>query len=95
VIGLSMGSIGMVIDHSGLVVRAPRWVALRYIELALIERADWVITTLAEWGGKNRDSLPTECRAGAALPVQPDGSILVELGPWEIRTIQLQPAPPS
>ena len=34
-------------------------------------------------------------RAGAALPVQPDGSILVELGPWEIRTIQLQPARPS
>jgi len=32
-------------------------------------------------------------RAGAELPVQPDGSILVELGPWEIRTIQLQPAP--
>ncbi|HEY8846234.1 MAG TPA: hypothetical protein VIM24_06205 [Candidatus Limnocylindrales bacterium] len=34
-------------------------------------------------------------RAGAELPVQPDGSILVELGPWEIRTIQLQPARPS
>ena len=32
-------------------------------------------------------------RAGAELPIQPDGSILVELGPWEIRTIQLQPAP--
>ncbi|HEV7413869.1 MAG TPA: YgjP-like metallopeptidase domain-containing protein, partial [Casimicrobiaceae bacterium] len=60
-------SIGMVIDHSGLVVRAPRWVALREIELALIERADWVIKTLAEWRGKNRDSLPTEWRAGAAL----------------------------
>ena len=63
-------SIGMVIDHNGLVVRAPRWVALREIELALIERADWVIKTLAEWRGKNRDSLPTEWRAGAALLYQ-------------------------
>ena len=36
-------SIGMVIDHNGLVVRAPRWVALREIELALIQSADWVI----------------------------------------------------
>jgi predicted metal-dependent hydrolase len=63
-------SIGMVIDHSGLVVRAPRWVALREIETALIERADWVIRTLAEWRGKNRDSLPTQWRAGAALLYQ-------------------------
>jgi predicted metal-dependent hydrolase len=63
-------SIGMVIDHNGLVVRAPRWVALREIELALIERADWVIKTLAEWRGKNRDSLPTEWRAGAGLLYQ-------------------------
>jgi predicted metal-dependent hydrolase len=63
-------SIGMVIDHNGLVVRAPRWVALREIELALIERADWVIKTLAEWRGKNRESLPTEWRAGAALLYQ-------------------------
>ncbi|HEX4522936.1 MAG TPA: SprT family zinc-dependent metalloprotease [Casimicrobiaceae bacterium] len=63
-------SIGMVIDHSGLVVRAPRWVPLREIDLALIERADWVIKTLAEWRGKNRDSLPREWRAGAALLYQ-------------------------
>ena len=60
----------MVIDHTGLVVRAPRWVALREIEQALIERADWVITTLAEWRGKNRDSLPTQWRAGAGLLYQ-------------------------
>ncbi|MGH8714817.1 MAG: metal-dependent hydrolase, partial [Casimicrobiaceae bacterium] len=60
-------SIGMLIDHSGLIVRAPRWVALREIELALVERADWVIQALAEWRGRNRESLPTEWRAGAAL----------------------------
>ena len=52
-------SIGMTIDHTGLVVRAPRWVSIREIELALKERARWVIAMLAEWRGRNRDSLPS------------------------------------
>jgi len=60
-------SIGMTIDHSGLVVRAPRWVPIREIELALTERARWVIETLAIWRGRNRESLPTEWHAGAPL----------------------------
>src|SRR5207244_3143694 len=60
-------SIGKPIDHSGLVVRAPRWVPIREIELALTERARWVIETLAIWRGRNRESLPTEWHAGAPL----------------------------
>ncbi|TMG90417.1 MAG: M48 family metallopeptidase, partial [Betaproteobacteria bacterium] len=40
-------SIGMTIDNSGLVVRAPRWVTIREIDLALKERARWVVETLA------------------------------------------------
>ena len=44
-------SIGMTIDHQGLVVRAPRW----------------VIAMLAEWRGRNRDSLPSAWHEGAPL----------------------------
>jgi predicted metal-dependent hydrolase len=63
-------SIGMTIDHTGLVVRAPRWVSVREIELALTERARWVIATLAEWRGRNRDSLPSAWQEGAPLLFQ-------------------------
>ncbi len=42
----------MLIDHTGLTVRAPPWVSMRDIEQALIERAQWVIETLAEWQGR-------------------------------------------
>jgi len=60
-------SIGMVIDHEGLVVRAPRWVPIRDIDDALVERGDWIIKTLAEWSGRHREALPQEWRDGASL----------------------------
>lgn len=60
-------SIGMEIDRRGLVVRAPRWVALREIELALRERATWIGEGLAAWHDRPRDALPTEWRTGAPL----------------------------
>jgi predicted metal-dependent hydrolase len=63
-------SIGMTIDNTGLVVRAPRWVSVREIELALTERARWVIAMLAEWRGRNRDSLPSAWQEGAPLLFQ-------------------------
>ena len=63
-------SIGMTIDHTGLVVRAPRWVSVREIELALTERARWVIAMLAEWRGRNRESLPSTWQEGAPLLFQ-------------------------
>jgi len=63
-------SIGMLIDQSGLTVRAPSWVPLREIELALSERAEWIVRTLAEWQGRDREALPTEWREGAALLYQ-------------------------
>jgi len=63
-------SIEMTIDHAGLVVRAPRWVAIREVELALRERAVWVVETLAEWRDRGRESLPTEWQAGAPLLYQ-------------------------
>jgi len=63
-------SIGMQIDQRGLVVRAPRWVSVRDIEIALCERASWVIESLATWRADNRETLPTEWRAGAPLLYQ-------------------------
>jgi len=63
-------SIGMQIDRRGLVVRAPRWVSLRDIELALCERAHWALESLATWRRANRDALPTNWRTGAPLLYQ-------------------------
>jgi len=63
-------SIGMQIDQRGLVVRAPRWVAVRDIEVALSERARWVVDSLAVWRGGERETLPSEWRAGAPLLYQ-------------------------
>jgi predicted metal-dependent hydrolase len=63
-------SIGMTIDHTGLVVRAPHWVRIREIEVALKERAHWVVEMLAQWRGRNRESLPTAWQEGAPLLFQ-------------------------
>jgi predicted metal-dependent hydrolase len=72
-------SIEMTIDHAGLVVRAPRWVAIREVELALRERAAWVVETLAEWRDRGRESLPTEWQAGA--PCLPGSRVTLALFP--------------
>ena len=62
--------IGMLIDLSGLSVRAPRWVPVREIEEALIERAEWILAKLAEWRSRRRDVLPREWRTGAPILYQ-------------------------
>ena len=41
-------SIGMLVGAEGLEVRAPRWVTLRDIEAALLEKADWIVRKLDE-----------------------------------------------
>src|ERR1700686_2127950 len=53
--------------QSGLSVRAPSWVSIREIELALRERAEWVIKTLAEWRGRDKEALPAQWCEGAGL----------------------------
>ncbi len=42
-------SIGMLIDHDGLVVRAPRWVGIAEIEDALRDKSTWILRKLGEW----------------------------------------------
>jgi predicted metal-dependent hydrolase len=63
-------SIGMLIDLSGLSVRAPKWVSLHDIEAALTERSTWIVRTLAEWRSRRRDVLPREWKTGAPILYQ-------------------------
>ena len=60
-------SIGMEVHLEGLTVRAPRWVTIRDIELALRERAEWVVKSLVEWRARRRDVMPREWKSGAAI----------------------------
>jgi predicted metal-dependent hydrolase len=60
-------SIGMEVGIAGLTVRAPRWVPLRAIEAALVERAAWIVRSLAAWGARRRDVLPREWSSGAPI----------------------------
>jgi predicted metal-dependent hydrolase len=60
-------SIGMEVHLEGLTVRAPRWVALRDIEAALVERGGWILRSLAEWRGRRRDVMPRVWCSGAPI----------------------------
>ena len=60
-------SIGMEVHLEGLTVRAPRWVSLRDIEAALMERAKWIIRSLAEWRARRRDVMPRQWTSGAPI----------------------------
>ena len=60
-------SIGMEVHFEGLTVRAPRWVALRDIDAALVERAAWILRSLAEWRGRRRDVMPRAWITGAPI----------------------------
>jgi predicted metal-dependent hydrolase len=60
-------SIGMEVHLEGLTVRAPRWVALRDIEVALYERAAWILRALHEWRARRRDVMPREWKTGAPI----------------------------
>jgi hypothetical protein len=42
-------TIGFLIDDAGLTVSAPRWVSLREIESAVIEKERWIRRKLTEW----------------------------------------------
>jgi hypothetical protein len=57
-------TIGMQIGLEGLTVRAPHWVPIREIEIALTERDEWVVHSLAEWRARRRDVLPRAWKTG-------------------------------
>lgn len=60
-------SIGMEVHFAGLTVRAPRWVPLREIEAALVERSAWILRSLTEWSARRRDVMPREWKSGAPI----------------------------
>ncbi len=66
-------TIGFVVGAEGLSVRAPRWVALRDVDAALHEKADWILRKLAE----SRDR---HDRLSAARIVWCDGAVFPFLG---------------
>jgi predicted metal-dependent hydrolase len=65
-------SIGMEVHLEGLTVRAPRWVSLRDIEAALVERAKWIVRSLAEWRARRRDVMPRHWRTGEPIVFRGD-----------------------
>ena len=46
-------TIGFVVGAEGLSVRAPRWVALRDVDVAVQEKGDWILRKLAEIGQRH------------------------------------------
>ena len=63
-------TIGFQIDDRGLTVSAPRWVSLRDIEAALIEKERWIRRKLSQWQDyKARHQLPQiRWACGGSLP---------------------------
>ena len=60
-------SIGMEVHLEGLTVRAPRWVTIRDIEVALQERAQWIVKSLVEWRARRREVMPRVWKSGAPI----------------------------
>ena len=63
-------TIGFVVGAEGLSVRAPRWVALRDVDAALQEKADWIVRKLDEAQHRHErlESARIEWKDGARLP---------------------------
>lgn len=63
-------TIGFQIDDRGLTVSAPRWVSLRDIEAAIVEKERWIRSRLEQWRQwRAKRRLPQVCFAdGGKLP---------------------------
>ena len=63
-------TIGFLIDDAGLTVSAPRWVTLREIEAAILEKERWIRRKLGEWRElrATRAAAPVRFVDGAQLP---------------------------
>ena len=74
-------SIGFQIDDQGLTVSAPRWVPLREIESAIVEKRRWIVKKQKEWHDwRAKRRLPVvRFVDGAALPYL-GGHVLLRLG---------------
>jgi predicted metal-dependent hydrolase len=63
-------TIGFLVDDAGLTVSAPRWVTLREIEAAILEKERWIRRKLGEWRElrATRAAAPMRFVDGAQLP---------------------------
>ncbi len=63
-------TIGFVVSPEGLVVSAPKWVALGEVDAAVREKGDWIVRKLGEARARQQrmDQARIAWRAGAELP---------------------------
>ncbi|VTU37336.1 hypothetical protein H6CHR_04935 [Variovorax sp. PBL-H6] len=63
-------TIGFIVGAEGLTVRAPRWVALRDVDAAVKEKADWILRKLAETRQRHAklEATRIEWRDGVSFP---------------------------
>ncbi len=68
-------TIGFVIGADGLSVRAPRWVALRDVDAAVHEKADWILRKLAETRQRHAllEAARIDWREGVRFPYLGEG----------------------
>jgi hypothetical protein len=72
-------SIGFVVGAEGLAVSAPRWVGIREIEAALLEKGDWVLRKLREQRERVQrlERARIDWRDGATVPYLGEPLILL------------------
>lgn len=72
-------SIGFVVGPDGLVVSAPKWVALHEVESALQEKADWIVRKLGEMRERQQrlDASRISWQEGASFPFLGEPVIVV------------------
>jgi predicted metal-dependent hydrolase len=75
-------TIGFLVGAEGLSVRAPRWVALRDVDAAIREKADWILRKLTETQQRHArvEATRIEWRDGAVFPFMGE-SVVIRLDP--------------
>ena len=75
-------TIGFVVGAEGLSVRAPRWVTLRDVDAAVLEKADWIVRKLAETQERHArvEASRIEWKDGATFPFLGE-PVVVQLDP--------------
>ncbi len=78
-------TIGFAVGPDGLVVSAPKWVALREVDAALRERSAWVVKKLGQARERQHrlDSNRIEWKDGATLPFL-GNSVMIVLDPRHV-----------
>jgi predicted metal-dependent hydrolase len=75
-------TIGFLVGAEGLSVRAPRWVALRDVDAAIREKADWILRKLTETQQRHArvEATRIEWRDGAVFPFMGE-AVVIRLDP--------------